>query len=278
MPREIPPLYRIYETGDSGAVIYLNADDETLWSVIRRHALYNLEPLYGANYGYRILDLGYSEPRSTVPALNEMGTYIWLDSPSSDSPSDYRHGGRLCWEPIGAGRLRVVYSPVSDLPPNLDMAWKVLDAIHKVYPEARDQLPDIVGLIDSWAYDEPTRDWWRDQVERRLEDGQGKTIMVRAEAHAVTRTSDDVTLAIEPEPRRLDRPPVYSGTDVRATLADYILATRPGISIEAACAFADVARNTYTKHRDSGKLLTPGDYQRRNGGKSLEQHADELVA
>jgi len=180
MPTEIPLIRRITETGYYGAVVYLDTDAVRFWSVVRRHALNNLEPLYGGRYIYsamphdatQVLVSTVDRRNEVIPSLNEHGTFIWLDDYyESKHPQPvfrYWHGARLAWEMIGENRLRVVLSS-GDLISNLNMAWNILNTIRRIYPESHNSLSDIDGLIESWAYDEETREKWREQVEKRKE-------------------------------------------------------------------------------------------------------------
>lgn len=169
MPQSIPIVRDIRQTDYYGAVVHLNSDAQSFWGVIRRHSLNNLEGLYGGRYIYRAEGHENYKADGEIPSLNEWGTQIWLaenwDSHGNPPPAG---GVRLGWETIGQNRLRVVLTS-GDYMPGLSLAWNILNTIRHIYPESREQLPDIDRLMEFWAYDETTRKKWREWVQERKE-------------------------------------------------------------------------------------------------------------
>lgn len=191
MPQETPLAIWARQTGAPAkwrsylAIIYLDTDAARFWGIIRRHVMRHWrmgikDPLMDTT-GFNPIFPGIleDEPEKNiwgafpdflddVPEQNISGTFIWEQGFGSHGiwGHGYWSGARIAWETIAPARLRVVVAVSSDLLPNLLAAYDVLAAIFEVFPESRAQLPDIAGLVESWAYDQDIAAMFHAQLVR----------------------------------------------------------------------------------------------------------------
>ena len=177
MPQETPLTIWARQTGAPAkwrthlAIIYLDTDAPRFWGVIRRHVMRywygdHKVPLMATSVVY----YAYPDILNDVPEENIWGVYVWEQGYGADGVKmggdGYWSGARIAWETIAPARLRVVVAVSSDLLPNLLAAYDVLAAIFEVFPESRAQLPDIAGLVESWAYDQDIAAMFHAQLVR----------------------------------------------------------------------------------------------------------------
>ncbi|MEX1019875.1 MAG: hypothetical protein WDZ49_09470 [Litorilinea sp.] len=174
MPTELPLI--LGDNGENRIVIYLDTDAKHFWGAMFRHAMTMGISWMGTSIRYHIYPeiltisgLMETPKLEAIPDASPNGVFLWLSGTYADGHAyperGYWSGVRIAWENIARTRLRVLIA-AGDLPENLTVAHDVLSAIHTIYPESRERLEDIPGLIESWAYDEPTATWWRDTVKR----------------------------------------------------------------------------------------------------------------
>lgn len=165
MPYEIPLLvadtWTPWIPQKNTVILYLDTDARFFWGVIRRHVMREdmyTTPHMASSVAYRM----YPDMKGDIPDVSARGVFVWKED--YYAPTGYWSGVRIAWEPISLVRVRVVVAAVGDLVPNLRAAHDVLTAIRQAYPESHSQLPDIVGLVESWAYDEATAEQWRGEA------------------------------------------------------------------------------------------------------------------
>ena len=172
MPTEQPLIRRVKQEEGHSVALFLETDAIHFWSIIRRHAMkddnspFAYTPWLGTSITYRT----YPDIQDDIPNVLSKGIFLWQEGQYADGKPYNAHAGywsgvRVAWEPVSLLRLRVVITS-GDLPENLLVAYDVLSAIHTAYPESRSQLQDIVGMVESWAYDDKTVAWWRETVVR----------------------------------------------------------------------------------------------------------------